>query len=241
MIKNLVARVFRLVASKFYWNSTVKELNLDQYEGKSIAIVGGADSAFYEENGEYIDSFDVVIRVNRGIDNLNGNERYLGTKTTLLFHGLHEDPINGCGPVRPMLWHKMGVEHVVFPLIGQSEHTELLKTFVSRSKGSLSIMQISEPDYFVLKNELEGFRTTTGFAAIYLASKIRYSKMFVTGFTFFRTPHQSGYIDSVRIEEIRSNIKERNFHNPDVEFELFKKLYSSRTNIEIDKPMKDLM
>lgn len=234
-------RVKRLVESKIYKRKSIIPFDLNFLDGKSIAIVGGADSVFKEKNGSYIDSFDVVIRINRGIDNLVGNSEYLGTKTDILFHGLHEDPINGCGPVRPKFWKERGVKKVIFPLIDVPGESELLKTYVSRGKGELPLMQITSTIFRQIENDLLGHRTTTGFAAIYLASKQKYSKLFITGFTFFRTPHQKGYNDSVLIEEVRENIKSRNFHNPEVEFKYFVEHILKLDSIEIDSGMQEIV
>ena len=47
-----------------------------------MAIVGSAESALDWENGEFIDSHDVVVRFNRTI--VDGLEQYVGSRTDII-------------------------------------------------------------------------------------------------------------------------------------------------------------
>ena len=241
-IKNQKVRLKEWSDRFYVWKNKDKVLfDFDKswFDGKSIAIIGGADTALQEKNGDYIDTFDIVIRINRGIDNYLDKTEYLGSKTDVLFHGLNEDPINGCGPVKPIEWLKKGVKKVVFPLVGIGE-SGLINTYILRSQAKLPLLRITEGEYSEITKALKGYRTTTGFAAIYLMSKVNYKKLYITGFTFFRTKHQAGYNDKVSIDQVRENIKKFNLHNPDMEFEYFQDICLNMNNIEIDKGMKDI-
>jgi len=52
------------------------------FEDKSIAIVGNASFIFERDYGKKIDSFDVVVRINKGY--LDLNNKHQGTKTDVL-------------------------------------------------------------------------------------------------------------------------------------------------------------
>jgi len=164
----------------------LKPYNAQYYSGKTIAIVGAADSALVEENGAYIDSFDIVVRINRGIDNFQDKANYLGSRTDVLFHGLHEDPVSGCGPVLPIEWKKKAVQKVIFPLQGAA-FKPLVDTFLLRNKAGIIIEQLSLEQVQELDQVLHGFRSTTGFAALYFLSKTDFKKLYITGFTFCKT------------------------------------------------------
>ena len=49
---------------------------------KTMAIVGSSESALHWENGEFIDSHDVVVRFNRTI--VDGLEQYVGSRTDII-------------------------------------------------------------------------------------------------------------------------------------------------------------
>ena len=234
-----IKRIVRKFIIKLYWQSTIRHYEADYFSGKTIAIIGGGDTALQEKNGYYIDSFDIVIRINRGIDNYLDKSEYLGSRTDILFHGLHEDPFNGCGPVKPKEWLKKGVKKVIFPLVGIGERA-LIDTYILRSKGRLPLLRLNAEEYNEITKVLKGFRTTTGFAAIYLMTKVKFKRLYITGFTFFKTPHQAGYNDNVSIDLVRENIKKFKHHNPDLEYEYFKKAILKVQNIEIDKGMESI-
>lgn len=62
------------------------------FKGKRVAIIGGADSAYKEKLGEYIDSFDVVVRINNGVRVIEKYKDYIGHRTNFLFHSLYDNP-----------------------------------------------------------------------------------------------------------------------------------------------------
>ena len=43
----------------------IRVFSLDRFAGKRIAVIGPASSAFQTGKGAYIDSFDLVIRINK--------------------------------------------------------------------------------------------------------------------------------------------------------------------------------
>ena len=68
------------------------------FNNKRIAIVGPASSALENENGFLIDGFDYVVRINKALITWNTeNEKFLGTRTDILFHNFHENFDRGGG------------------------------------------------------------------------------------------------------------------------------------------------
>lgn len=65
-------------------NNSISILDFqDLFSGsKTMAIVGSAESALDWENGEFIDSHDVVVRFNRTI--VDGLEQYVGSRTDII-------------------------------------------------------------------------------------------------------------------------------------------------------------
>ncbi|CEN34767.1 glycosyltransferase family 29 protein [Capnocytophaga cynodegmi] len=227
--------VIGLRARKYY-KTTIFDYDPSFFKGKSIAIVGGADSVFSEKKGAYIDSFDVVIRINRGINVSIGNEEYLGTRTDVLFHGLNEGDF-GAGKIEVDKWKSKGVQNIVFPLIGK-DFKYMVDNFCLKNKSKLPLMRITKEMYNEIIQTLKGYNATTGFATIYLISKINYKKLYVTGFTFLRTPHCKGY-NEYSYNELKAKVEKVGFHKIDFEYEWFKEFYYANLHkVEIDEGMK---
>ena len=55
---------------------------------KSVALVGNSESLLTKEYGNLIDSYDVVCRINRGIENVINNPISNGTKIDVLFYSI---------------------------------------------------------------------------------------------------------------------------------------------------------
>jgi hypothetical protein len=68
--------------------------------------------------------------------------------------------------------------------------------------------------------------------------------VFITGFTFFKTPYADGYRDNIRdINANKNHILNQGFHNPDLEYDNFLKLLQEtpNKNIIVDKKLYDIL
>jgi hypothetical protein len=67
-------------------------------------------------------------------------------------------------------------------------------------------------------------------------NRANFRELYVTGFTFYRTPFGSGYRDNIQDpEKARAFILEQGYHNIDLEFAAFKDLFrSTKKNIVLD-------
>ena len=68
---------------------------LDFLSGKKVALVGPAEYLTKLNTGEYIDSFDVVVRVNRGTEVIDKYFNSIGKRTDILYNCLIKSPDNG--------------------------------------------------------------------------------------------------------------------------------------------------
>jgi len=85
------------------------------FKGKRVAIVGGADSVLCQKLGSYIDSFDVVVRVNNGVRIISSQHEYVGTRTDFLVHAFYARSNDiGSSEIETTLWDKHGVKQVIF-------------------------------------------------------------------------------------------------------------------------------
>lgn len=236
--------VKRLLIISFNKITSRKKFSLEFLKNKTVAIVGPANSLFDEEKGDYIDRFDIVVRINNSINNLNFElyQKYSGKKTTILFHGLDESPKVGCGKVTPTFWKKMGVEFVFYPLNEKKIEGNLENYFYMNSR-HLPIMQINKVFYQEIVHSLNNYRPSTGFAALYIILQAQFKELYITGFTFFKTPHIKGYREEVENHnEAIELIKKFNIHNPENEFQLFSKMVkSSKGNIGMDRTLSGLI
>ena len=215
-----------------------------EFKNKRIAIIGAADSAFVEKNGTFIDGFDIVIRINKAPQSLDPEKAdYIGSKITYLFHSFYENNFSGGGPIDWAYFDALGIEKVINP-----NHTRNgLYTHLNYFKRHLKLRKtylLSKHNYKILSKELEGFIPTVGYSALAAVLQSDCKEIFITGFTFFKTPYAKGYRKDLEDPEAnRKHIQIQGLHNPGLEFEAFKKALqlSPCANIHFDKELQRLL
>ncbi len=210
------------------------------FENKRVAVVGPADSAFDSENGKNIDGYDYIIRINKALVTWNKeNEKYLGTRTDILIHNFHENmDKGGGGPLDMNLYKSFGVRYVIQPRFDSTGLRDVFNYFKKYLDNRHSIYIFPFYYYKRIKNMFAAYHPTRGFCALYASMTSPCKEVFITGFTFFKTPYAEGYRDDLR--EVTSNkdhILKQGFHNMDLEYANFLKLLQAnlKSNIVVDE------
>jgi len=224
---------------------SLKIFKVDEtFKNKRIAIIGAADSAFKERNGDYIDSFDIVIRVNKAPYNLDKEKiPFVGSKTNYLFHSFYENNFSGGGSIDWELYNRLDIEKLINPnrsFKGLVTHLNFYKRHLQNKVTYI----ISRKNYKVITNGLEDYIPTIGFSALMLLLNSDCKELYITGFTFFRTPYAEGYRDELsNMKANKDHINKQGIHNPKLEFKLFQKaLYNSNAkNIIFDAELNKII
>ncbi len=210
---------------------------------KTVAVVGPADSAYEEFNGKFIDSFDYVIRLNKAIVNWdNSKEKHIGTKTDILIHSFQENEDTGGGKLDFDLFEKKGVRYVInakYNYLGFRRTFNFYKKYLSKR----NVYILSKESYSKCNKHFSKKIPTNGFRALSMVFGAKPKKIFITGFTFFKTPYADGYRDSLGdFDVLKDNEKKRGLHDPDFEFTIFLKLLKeSNSEILLDKKLETIV
>lgn len=193
------------------------------FAGKRVAVIGAAASAFEEENGPYIDSFDIVVRVNKALYTWKPEqEKSIGRKTDVLFHSFFENESSGGGPIDERAFAGFGMQYLVQPL---NNHLGLRSqlNFYKRHLRPVESYVLSKKKYKEMAENFKEFTPTIGFSALYSVLTSPCSEVFITGFTFFKTPYAKGYRDHLLEPQAnQEHIDRQGLHSPDLEFKIFK-------------------
>lgn len=207
---------------KFFFQRTKKFRPKDHFKDKRIVVIGAADSAFEKENGDYINNFDYIIRVNKAPHSLSPDKnKYIGNRTDVLFHSFFELTEGGGGVIDWDLYSKQGVKYVVNP---NNDRKGLLAhlNYYKRHFHKRSTYLLPRSFYKDLKRNFGEWIPTVGYSALYTALNSGCKEVFITGFTFFKTPYADDYRDNLK--DVKKNsqfIKKQGFHDPDLELEQF--------------------
>ena len=226
-------------------------------ENKKVILVGPASSMENSELGEFIDSHDVVVRINRGFLFTNPpDSKDFGTRTDILYHCLSSQYVGQKSPytgdVNPdpnmIIANKVKIVSGAYPA-GEFMYSA---SIIHNIKHLLNYDQInlrrlpSEP-YFSVKNHLD-CHMTSGFSALNDLLRSDLKTLNIVGLEFYRdketNPHYKQYMagkdwkwhyDVFTKGHVHS-------HHPDREFCFFKyEIYKKDPRVLVGEKLKHFL
>ena len=162
-------------------------------EGKTIALVGPAQSILGTNKGSIIDKFDLVVRLNKSIPLPSNIRDDIGSKSDIIYNSLNTTDFPGENNLNPKLYKKYGVKFVCtsYPFNHNVFHDDILN-YVYKYKFELPLKVMSDLKFKNFEKSL-GTRPYTGTCAIMdlLSYPIKY--LYITGLDFYQTKYYSEY------------------------------------------------
>lgn len=205
-------------------NKNISELKEDIFTNKNIIIIGPAQSSLSYLSPDEIDNFDYIVRVNKSHLNLEANSAFIGSRTDILFHCFHQDPIYGGGEINLVKLSQQQNKYLVYPYYTPKADTNFYRYALKNPHKTLH--KLPKHYYQNLASSTNNFIPTTGLQALNYFIAQNFSELHITGFTFFRTAYVQGYRDSHQQATDAANLaKSQGNHDPEVELMAFKNLY----------------
>lgn len=223
----------------------MNEKYIDQFRNyvkdKRIAIVGPASSAKHEANGTYIDSFDIVVRINKQWRIPPDLHKYVGKRVDILYHCLNFRET--CGGELNYPYLKKTVKYIVspYPFINNDKHRDTMfhgeyqleqfYRFYMESNG-IPFLPISNKLYNEVDKHIQT-RMNSGFSAIIHLLSLPIKELYIKGFSFFL----DGYMPEYRGDFIYNDYMKRN-HDQLRQFKLFKSILEKDSRVKVDKVLQ---
>lgn len=167
---------------------------------KKVIIVGPAESLLERGNGNFIDSFDVVVRVNRGIEPTFKNSDKIGSRTDILYNCMLEKDDNG-GKIDLNMLKLKNVKFVSYhSQVSYQGKAEPIKPN-HLDNGKLKLMNSFLKTHMIDYNFYNSIssqvncRPNTGFIAIFDLLFHEVKELYITGYTFYMDGFMKGYKD----------------------------------------------
>lgn len=207
---------FKVVASRLN-PRRIPLLPASAFAGKRVIIIGPAQTVAEDLEDVSVDGYDVIVRLNNGIELARKNAPILGSRTDVLFHNLIEHGDRNAGAIPAPLLQEQGVRFLVFPHWGFKGS----KSRLYQKREELQRCQATElvvpPTRFCerVRRQLGGFQPTVGASAILFFLGAQCREVAIHGFTFFQTPYLLGYNDAVETaDEARAWAAASSVHDP---------------------------
>ena len=197
------------------------------YKNKRIIIIGPASSSTNYLNGDEIDEFDIILRINKSTAIVPGMKDKIGSRTDILYHCCDENKTYGGGHILPELLKEQKNLAVLFTYYDLSVIANVYKLSYLYPKVRFCI---TEKELYVdLAKKYSAKMPTTGLQALNHVLAADFKELHITGFTFFKTPYAAGYRDNHQAASSATMLaKSTGNHDPDDELRIFNELYSDR-------------
>ena len=217
---------------------------------KTIAIVGPASYLENSKLGKEIDSYDLVVRINRGIELIENYSSDIGFRTDILYSCLIEDPENA-GIIDPLLFsEKYNLKFIcttpfadlksffnkndIHPMVDKEKFKKLSKLIPTR---------IIPNEYWECFSKELKTRPTTGYISVFDILRFKPSKIKIFGFSFYTTGILKGYKKGTKYQEETFHdvaLKSKR-HNHRKMFNYAKKILLYDERIELDPFLQNIL
>lgn len=177
-------------------------------KGKRIALVGPASYMEGSNYGKEIDSHDIVVRINRGIESIEAYQKDIGRRTDVFYSCLIERA-QQTGVLDPEeLKNKYNIKYVVAPpdsnMKGLSSktvfHSLVDKNKVKKINKLIPVSIVSHEFHTKLAKNVD-CKPNTGFMAIYDLLRMNPEQLSIYGFSFYLDGFITGQKSGVENEK----------------------------------------
>jgi len=221
-----------------------KQKNIkDTLINKRVVIVGPAD---YVDSNDIINSYDIVVRINKGLSQQSNGKN--GDRTDILYHVVNQHKENG-GPLNPLF---NGHTRFIYPILDYDEETtfknigtlrDYFEIFYDKNiynSISKNFSIIDKNNYIQMEKKMNS-RPNSGVGAILDLLSFDIKEIYITGFTLFQTNYSTDYrknVDNIQGNTCKlalARMKKSGHHNQEKTALVFKNNILTDKRVKYDK------
>jgi len=239
--KRAAKKLLGLMDMKQYSYTAISDLKV-LLEGKRVALVGPAPTLVGTGMGKYLDSFDVVCRINE-LAAFNLEEDY-GHKCDVLFHSFSSSTMGNLFKSmnrNPFLASRGSLKFVVSCQLDHNDvgHDIAKNVRMFYDHNRIPFQQVSSAFWFSVADRL-GCSPNTGMMAIQVLLQYGIKELFITGMSFYvegdqtAQNHHSSYMEYGGEDKKPARVR---LHNVQCHKEYMIRLFREHRHITIDKTL----
>jgi hypothetical protein len=217
-------------------------MNRDRFseylKDKSVCLVGPAPSIKELGNQkEFIDSHDIVVRINKSLPVPKTLFESSGTKTNILYNCLNVDPESGGYLHIPYLEEE--IEWLACPYPNKAPFSGDIQRFIGANSDRINFTYFDLRYYNELETKMKT-RPNSGVLTILdlLSHDIR--SLHITGITFFR----GGYVNEYREyneQQVLARMQNHGNHKQEPQIQYMKKILKEVKGVTYDKFLEEIV
>jgi hypothetical protein len=205
---------------------------------KRIILVGPSNHVLDSPNGEWIEKFDIIIRLNKSLPIKPELYPFIGRRTDILYNNLNITDYPGENKIDINMFLNSGVKHIVSPYPPIDPFTLDILNFIKYNKGIIPFRHIDLNYYRKIENKL-GTRPNTGISAIADILNFNFKELYITGISFFKKNYYKQYRNLSKIELL--NTANNSIHTQKPQKLFLRSLYLNDERIKIDNLLKGIL
>jgi hypothetical protein len=238
MIKN-INTIRKEIVNKYPDITKIDSIEFEKFiQDKKIILVGPAGYLVNKKLGNYIDKFDIIVRVNHGIY-VESKEDY-GSRTDILYHilsrrggdGIHKN-ITSKEEIKE--WKNLGLKWLVSRHDSHSTRIRELRNYFE-----FEWMCLTNKFYRDVKYRVGKKNPNTGILALVHLLTLKIKSLHIIGFDFYRSGVYQGYGD-IKEGEDPNKVNER-WHDTQSQIRYLKTVIEKYPNkLFIDEVLKNII
>jgi hypothetical protein len=203
-------------------------------DNKGVVIVGPSKTLIGRSEGDLIDLFDTVIRMNKSVPLDMNMAEDIGSRTDLLYHCL-DQPAQSKVDVNRYI--KDGIKGVVCSYPPLSFTRSNINKFQKMNNDRLPFRTTDLKVYNSLEKEL-ATRPNTGLLTLVDVLSYDVKEVYLTGFCFYRNFYYDGY--STINESDYGKVANSPAHDQDKQLKYWAELYKTDGRISVDSVLESI-
>lgn len=204
---------------------------------KKVIVVGPAPTIVNSKQHDFIESHDVVVRINRALPIHKELEEDIGSRTDVLYNCLNPSPV--CGGKQDFTFWQSKIKWLCspYPEIHPFDK-DIRRTKAALQKYNIPFHIIDKKYYLEIVNEIKT-RPNSGICAILDLLYHNISSLHITGFTFLKGGYYKQYRD---ISEKELQLSEsKGSHKQTPQINLMRRLFNQDSRLSGDLTLMNIL
>jgi hypothetical protein len=225
-------------------NNIPKEIQIpkisfeDFVYNKKVILVGPSSHVLESPSGEWIERFDVIIRLNKSLPIMPDLYPFIGRRTDILYNNLNVSDYPGENKIDIEMFLRSGIRHLVSPYPPIEPFQTDIINFIKMNKGIVPFRHIDLNYYRKIENKL-GTRPNTGICAIADILNFPIKELYITGISFFKKNYYKQYRNISKSELL--NVANNSIHTQKPQKIFLRSLYLNDDRIKVDNLLKGIL
>jgi hypothetical protein len=199
---------------------------------KKVLLLGPAPHVLEKSSIEDWREFDLVIKINKMVENVSFYDEDLNFRNDVLYHCLDVNPKLGDKQYSVDEWVKKNVKLLrISPPPITPYYRKNIERFLETNENRIPFSTVDEGSYLELVSECQNTIPNTGTFAIFDLLRHKPRQLHIRGITFFKGGYLESYKDLLLTEKEIIESYKTSTHDIDKQKKFFKKLYEDNQRI----------